>query len=75
MTIAERNAKRWPEVGIPDSIQKEIQFWAKETFIQEKYGYVEYPGASEQGIWDIRENRGSMLASRASYTPLLEKMI
>ena len=73
MTIAERNAKWWPDAGIPDSIREEIQAWAKETCIQGKYGYVEYPGASEQGIWDIRENCGSMFASRTSYAPLLEK--
>ncbi len=73
MTIAERNAIRHPE-ELSNTIKNDraIREWAASTTRTVATEHVEYQLPCERGIWDVRNETGSLLPSDASYTCLLE---
>ena len=74
MTIAERNAQRWPELSDVNDNQEALNDWARHTVRSAKVEYVDYVGSYMYVVCDISDENGSLLPSNASYTPLLEKM-
>jgi len=72
LTISERNASLWPDISISETLREEIREWAKTVKIESET-YIEHRDFSSGPIFDIREDCGSMFASRSAYTPLLEK--
>ena len=74
MTIAERNAERWPELSNPHASDSLINDWAKGAVrTADCSQYVDYPHAHQHTIWDMSEENGALMPSESSYTPLLER--
>lgn len=74
MTIAERNAQRWPELANDNDNAQAIKDWAEHTKRTVKIEYVDYIGSRIQGVLDVSDEKGSLFPSDASYRPLLEKV-
>lgn len=74
MTIAEKNTLRYPEElsGTVTANCKALKEWAKSTARSTAAEYVGYQLPCERGVWDIRDETGSLLPSDASYACLLE---
>lgn len=74
MTIAEINAKKWPEeLGDTHENEEAISDWARTCVRTVEVGYTDYHLPCERGVWDISDERGSLLPSESSYSPLLER--
>ena len=73
VTIAEKNAKKWPEeLGDVNENSELIQEWAKDAVRSVEVEYIDYRLPCERGVWDTRDGNESLLPSDSSYTCLLE---
>ena len=73
MTIAERNAIRYPgELGSPNENKDALDGWAKSATIVPSAEYVDRKPPCERGIWDISEEKGSLFPDDSSINCLLE---
>ena len=73
MTIAKENALKYPkELGDVDENSKLIRKWAKDAVRSVEVGYKDYRLPCERGVWDTRDENGSLLPSDSSYACLLE---
>ena len=74
MTIAERNAERYPELANSSKSTILIEAWAKDvTIAAHCTDYVDYPHAHQHTTWDVSDETDALIPSETSYTPLLEK--
>lgn len=74
MTIAERNAIRYPgELGNPNENRDALDGWAKSATIVPSAEYVDRKPPCERGVWDLSDEKGQLFPSNSSYTCLLER--
>ncbi len=74
MTIAERNAIRYPgELGNPNENEEALCRWVKSATRAPVTEYVDCKLPCERGVWDLSDGKGQLFPSNSSYTCLLER--